>query len=198
MKHDLLPMGTKAHEMDMALSGIMHGNDDEIRASHNKVLQDWWEEYGEGLSIALTDTYGTDFFFRDMAPQQAREWKGLRQDSGDPFEFGEKAIEFYKRCEVDPREKLIVFSDGLDVETIVKLADSLANRIKVTFGWGTNLTNDLGFPALSLIVKLMESNGYGTVKLSDNLAKALGNAEDVERFKHIFGYTGTMYKEVKY
>lgn len=198
MKHSLLPMGTAAHEMDMGLSGIFHGSDEEIRASHNKVLQDWWKEYGWGLSIALTDTYGTDFFFRDMSREQARKWKGLRQDSGDPIEFGEKAIAFYKRCKVDPKDKLLVFSDGLDVETIIKIADHFAGRIKITFGWGTNLTNDLGFPALSLIVKLMESNGHGTVKLSDNLAKALGVLEDIERFKQIFGYTRTEFKECKY
>lgn len=105
---------------------------------------------------------------------------------------------FYKHYGIDPREKLIVFSDGLDVETIIKLADKFAGRIKVTFGWGTNLTNDLGFLALSLIVKLTESNGHGTVKLSDNLAKAVGKPEDIERFKRIFGYTQSKYKECKY
>lgn len=198
MKHGLLPMGTAAHEMYMGLSGIMHGSDEEIRASHNKVLQDWWEEYGRGLSIALSDNYGSDFFFQDMTPEQARQWKGLRQDSGDPFVFTDKALAFYRWCGVNPRKKLIVFSDGLDVETIIKLADYCRGKIKATFGWGTNLTNDLGFKALSLIVKLMESNGYGTVKLSDNLAKALGTPEDVERFKHIFGYIGTEYKECRY
>ena len=198
MKYGVLPMGTSAHEMYMGLSGIMHGSDEEIRASHNKVLQDWWEEYGFGLSIALTDNYGTDFFFRDFTAEQARNWKGLRQDSGDPFQFGENAIAFYERCGVDHKQKLLVFSDGLDVKTIINLADRFAGRIKITFGWGTNLTNDLGFPALSLIVKLMESNGYGTVKLSDNLAKALGKPEDIERFKRIFGYTGTEYKKCRY
>lgn len=198
MKHGILPMGTSAHEMYMGVSGVMRGSDEEILASHNKVLRDWWEEYGWGLSIALTDQYGTNFFFMDMTTEQAKNWKGLRQDSGDPFAFGEKAIAFYQRCGVDTREKLLVFSDGLDVGTIVKLADRFASRIKVTFGWGTNLTNDLGFSALSLIVKLMESNGQGTVKLSDNLAKALGKPEDIERLKKIFGYTGTEYKEVRY
>lgn len=198
MKHSLLPMGTDAHERAMALSGIFHGSDEEIRASHNKNLRDWWDEYGWGLSIALTDTYGADFFFSDMTKEQARNWKGLRQDSGDPFKFANKAISFYQRCGVDARSKLIVFSDGLDIGTIVKLADYCKDYIKATFGWGTNLTNDLGFPSLSLIVKLVESNGHGTVKLSDNLAKAVGKPEDVKRFKKIFGYTDTEYKEVKY
>lgn len=198
MKYSLLPMGTDAHERAMAMSGIFHGSDDEIRASHNKNLQDWWNEYDWGLSVALTDTYGTDFFFSDMTEEQARLWKGLRQDSGDPFIFVDKALDFYKNYDIDPKEKLIVFSDGLDIDMILKLADYCKGKVKYTFGWGTNLTNDLGFSALSLIVKLIESNGYGTVKLSDNLAKALGKPEDVERFKRIFGYTGTNYKEVVY
>ncbi len=196
-KHSLLPMGTNAHETDMGLSGVFHGSDEEIRASHNKVLRDWWDEYGEGLSVALTDTYGTDFFFSDMTPEQARDWKGLRQDSGDPFIFTDKALAFYARHGIDPKTKLLVYSDGLDVNLIIALAD-YTDRIKKTFGWGTNLTNDLGFPALSLIVKLIKSNGHGTVKLSDNLAKALGRPEDIERFKRIFGHTVTEYKECKY
>ena len=198
MKYGLLPMGTSAHEMYMGLSGIMRDSDEEIRGSHNKVLRDWWKEYGWGLSIALTDNYGSDFFFQDMTPKQALDWKGLRQDSGDPIEWAKKALAFYKRCGVNSKEKLLIFSDGLEIESIVKIANYVGNRAKKTFGWGTNLTNDLGFKALSLIVKLMESNGYGTVKLSDNLAKALGTPKDIERFKRIFGYTGTMYEECKY
>jgi len=198
VEHGLIPMGTSAHEMYMVMSGIMHESDASVRASHNRVLRDWWEEYGWGLSIALTDTYGSDFFFKDMTAEQALEWKGLRHDSGDPFAFGEKALAFYRQHGVDPLEKMLIFSDGLDLETILGLADHFAGRIKVSFGWGTNLTNDLGFPALSLVVKAVEANGQPTVKLSDNLAKATGRAEDVERFKRIFGYQGSPYEECRY
>lgn len=198
MKYKIPAIGTFAHEMDMIYSGIYHADDTDIRASHNKVLQDWWGEYGYESSIALTDTYGTDFFFRDFEPKQARLWKGLRQDSGDPFEFGEKAIKFYEGFALDPAAKLIIFSDGLDVETIVKLHKHFSGRIQTGFGWGTNLTNDLGINALSLIIKAVESCGYGTVKLSDNLAKAMGKPEDIERFKRIFGHTANAYKECVY
>lgn len=197
MKYGLLPMGTCAHEMDMGVSGIMHGSDEEIRSSHKQVRQDWWDEYGWGLSIDLPDTYGTDFGLRDMTPKEAREWKGFRQDSGDPFEITDKTLAFYDSLGIDPTNKLIIYSDGLDIGKIVKLAD-YTDRIRKSFGWGTNLTNDLGLPTLSIVVKLMESNGHGTVKLSDNLAKALGKPEDIERFKRIFGYKGTMYEECKY
>jgi nicotinate phosphoribosyltransferase len=182
----------------MVMAGMMADNDDTVCASHNRVLQEWWEEYGWGLSIALTDTYGSDFFFRDMTTEQARAWKGLRQDSGDPMAFGETAIAFYERHGIDPRDKLIVFSDGLDLGTIVKLANHFAGRIQVSFGWGTNLTNDVGFEPLSLVIKVTEANGHRTVKLSDNLAKATGDAYDIERFKRIFGHTVTTFEACRY
>jgi len=198
MRLGLTPMGTSAHEMYMGLYGIMHDSDEQIRSSHNKMLRDWWEQYGFGLSIALTDTYGTSFFFRDMLEEQARKWKGLRHDSGDPIEFGEAAIRFYQAFGIDPKTKLIVFSDGLDVDTIIKIYLHFAGRIQVTFGWGTNLTNDLGLQPLSLVVKLLESNGNPTVKLSDNLGKAMGPVAEVERAKRIFGYTNTQSQQIVY
>lgn len=194
----LRPIGTFAHEMYMVLSGIFHQSDKAIRASHNKVLQVWWREYGEPLSIALTDTYGTDFFFRDFKPEQARAWKGLRQDSGDPFEFGEKAIFFYEKLRINPKTKIIVFSDGLDLDRIIQLYDRFSGRIQIAFGWGTNLTNDVGAKALSLVVKVSESCGHGTVKFSDNLAKAMGSPKDIERFKKIFGYKENYQEECRY
>lgn len=198
MQYSLLPIGTLAHELYMVMAGIMAHDDATLHASHNRVLQEWWEEYGFGLSIALTDTYGTDFFFNDMTADQARAWKGLRQDSGDPIAMGEQAIAFYQRHGIDPREKLLVFSDGLDVGMILTLAEHFAGRLRVTFGWGTNLTNDLGFEPLSLVVKVVEANGQRTVKLSDNLAKATGQPQDIERFKRVFGHTVTTFNTCTY
>jgi nicotinate phosphoribosyltransferase len=186
MEYGLIPMGTSAHEMFMVMAGIMHGSDDEIRSSHNHVLQDWWHEYGPGLSIALTDNYGTDFFFRDMTEEQARTWKGLRHDSGNPFDFGEKALAFYRNHGIDPREKMLIFSDGLDLDAIVSLADHFAGKIKVSFGWGTNLTNDLGLEPLSLVIKVIDANGNPAVKLTDNLSKASGRPADIERYTSSF------------
>jgi nicotinate phosphoribosyltransferase len=192
------PIGTMAHELFMIISRLNGDTDDDIRASHNRVLQEWWLEYGRSLSIALTDTFGSEFFFRDMTPEQAQAWKGLRQDSGDPIDFGERAFDFYERQDIDQRRKLIVFSDGLDVGKIVNLAEYFLGRFTTPFGWGTNLTNDCDFKALSLVVKAVEANGLGTVKLSDNLAKATGKPEDIERFKRIFGYTGESFEECRY
>lgn len=197
-KYNLLPMGTSAHERDMVMAGLLSDTDEGIRQSVKKSLDDWWEEYGWGLSIALTDTFGTDFFFRSMTPEQAKDWKGLRHDSGDPIQFGEKAIAFYEKCGVDSTTKLIVFSDGLDLDAIFRIAGHFKGRVKVTFGWGTNLTNDLGLAPLSLVIKTVRANGRGLVKLSDNLAKAIGAPEDIERYKGVCGYTGKKYEECRY
>jgi len=198
MKYGLMPIGTSAHEMYMVLAGIMGETDEGLLASHNKVLQDWWETYGWGLSIALTDTFGTDFFFRDMTEVQAGNYKGLSQDSGDPITFGEKAISFYENYGIDPRGKLLVFSDGLDVEIMADLYERFKSRIRVTFGWGTNLTNDLGFKALSLVIKAIRANSVGLVKLSDNIAKAIGDPKDIERYKRVFGNNVDFIKECRY
>ncbi len=196
MRYGMQPIGTMAHELFMVMARLNGDRDEDILASHNLVLRKWWDEYGYDLSIALTDTFGSDFFLRDMTEAQARKWKGLRHDSGDAVAFGEKVIRFYENYGIDPREKLIVFSDGLDAKPIMELAHHFKGRIKLAFGWGTNLGNDVGIPTLSIVVKAVEVAGHGmTVKLSDNLAKAMGTPEDVERFKKIFGYAGDNYVE---
>lgn len=189
MKHGLMPIGTSAHELFMIMAGMMAESDEGIFASVPKVLDDWWDEYGWGLSIALPDTFGIDSFLPIFGGERAHVWKGSRQDSGDPYDYGDnKIIPFYESVGVDPRGKLIVFSDGLNIEEMIKIQRHFAGKIKTTFGWGTNLTNDLGFPAISIVVKPVEACGRGLVKLSDNIAKAIGHAEDIERYKMIFGY----------
>jgi nicotinate phosphoribosyltransferase len=200
MEHRTEPKGTFAHELVMGMSGIMHESNDAIRESQNTLFNRWFAHYGHPLSIALSDTYGTDFFLRSFGVERAHAWKGTRQDSGDPFVYGEKLISFYQSVGIDPRTKLIVFSDGLDVDTIVELAERFRGRIKVTFGWGTNLTNDFGkgFEPLSLVMKLMECNGHHTVKLSDNIDKAMGRPTDIERFKRIFEYQSAFHKQPRY
>ncbi|MDO8425817.1 MAG: nicotinate phosphoribosyltransferase [bacterium] len=185
----IAPKGTFAHELDMVYSGIYR---DDLRGSHQHMLRDWWSEYGELLSIALTDTYTSTFFFEDFTAEQARLWRGLRQDSGNPLTFADAAIAFYIRCSVDPLLKAIVFSDGLTVARILELEAYCRGRIGRVFGWGTDLTNDLGFRALSLIMKAVMANGHGLVKLSDNLAKAQGNPQDVVLFQQTFGYQPTI------
>ncbi len=198
MDDGYIPTGTDAHEMDMAYSGIYHESDESIRNSHRQFLRDWREMYGWGLSIDLTDTYGTEFFFKDFSRGEAIHDKGLRQDSGDPINFGHRAIAFYKSLEIKHQEKMIIFSDGLDVYKMIDLHKLFHSHVIDTYGWGTNLTNDLGLTPLSLVIKLAEANGHGTVKLSDNLNKATGKPEDIARFKRIFGYTNEESEICKY
>lgn len=204
MKYGTLPMGTSAHERDMALAAMMD-NDAEgngVRASLSRSLHNWWEMYGRGLSIALTDTFGTDFFFRTMTPAQAHAWKGLRQDSGDPIRFiREKAIPFYKRCglsDAEIRSKLIIPSDGLELPLMIQIQDLCGKLVSLSYGWGTNLTNDLGFSALSNVIKIIEAAGRGTVKLSDNPAKAMGSSDDVQRYIKFVDYHGQERVECTY
>ena len=120
-KLGLKPVGTFAHELYMGFSGIFHKNEKEILSSHNKVLKMWWDYYGKRLSIALTDNYGVDFFFKDFSLEQAKKWIGLRHDSGDPIIFCEKAIRFYRKCGLDPKTKTIIFSNSLSVNIIIKI-----------------------------------------------------------------------------
>lgn len=197
-KHGLKATGTFAHEEYMVFSGIFRDEENGILNSHNKVLQYWWKLYGYDLSVALTDTYGSKFFFEDMTKDQAEKWKGLRQDSGNPFDFADMAIRFYEGHGIDPKTKLIIFSDGLDLEKIIALHKYCQGRIKVSFGWGTNLTNDLGLKALSLVMKAVKANGHGTVKLSDNLAKAIGSPADIILFKKIFNYNENFFETCRY
>lgn len=192
MKYGLMPIGTSAHELFMIRAGMCE-TDEEIRKSQLGVVDEWWDEYHWGLSIFLPDTYGSDWFLQNvMTEERARTWKGTRQDSGDPIEFGEKLIAHYEHLGIDPRDKLLIPSDGLDVGAMTHITDYFAGRIRVSCGWGTNLTNDLGLQPLSLIIKPVEVLGRKLVKLSDNVAKATsGSAEEIERYKKIFGYTST-------
>ena len=198
MKHGLLPMGTSAHELPMVVAALAFAEADKtqdpeeiLAGAQQEVLQGWWNLYGTGLSIALTDTFGSPFFFRTAPEYVARDWKGTRQDSGSPFSYGEQAINWYAKYGVDPLSKLTVFSDQLDVQRMVDLHLAFRGRLGHTFGIGTNLTNDVGFNPISIVIKTLKANGRSTVKLSDNLAKALGNSDEVERYKRAAGYTNT-------
>lgn len=185
MAHELgvKPIGTFAHEMPMVYAALTDRDGRDPLDSHREMLDDWTELYRGDLSTALTDTFTSEFFFADMTDEQANEWKSLRHDSGDPIEFGERVIEFYRNHNIDPQTKSICFSDGLDIETIVKIADHFRGRIGYNFGWGTTLTNDLGVRANNIVMKAVEANGTSTVKLSDNIGKHTGDLETINRYE---------------
>ncbi len=187
MDYNIKPIGTFAHEMPMVASGIWYDTDNELKMSHDRILGNWFDLYGVDLSIALTDTFGTKFFFNDFI-NRAPSWNGLRHDSGDPFIFGEKVIEYYKSLGINTKTKTIVFSDGLDLDKIIALELAFGDRINVVFGWGTTLTNDIGFETLSIVMKAMFANGNELVKLSDNLNKATGSEAVKSRYIRVFEY----------
>lgn len=192
-KYGIKPIGTFAHEMIMTYTALADARGEDISQAPGKFLDDWYDLYGTDLSTALTDTFGSKFFFEDFTPEQARKWNGVRHDSGDPFEFGERVISFYDNLDIDPHTKTIVFSDGLDIDMIVKLYNTFNGRINIIFGWGTTLTNDMGIKALNVVMKAthardtvldVEADG---VKLSDDAGKHTGPEALVGRYQQIFG-----------
>ncbi|MDP1668891.1 nicotinate phosphoribosyltransferase [Phaeovulum sp.] len=191
MRRDIEAIGTNAHELPMVYAALAD-SDEELRQAPYRVLADWQEEHEGNLRIILPDTYGTAGFL-ERAPDWLASWTGIRIDSGDPVEGAETAIAWWKSRGEDPREKLVIFSDGLDVETILSLQARFAGRVKVSFGWGTLLTNDFrglvagdGLAPFSLVCKAVSANGRATVKLSDNPMKAMGPAAEIERYKRVF------------
>lgn len=181
------PIGTQAHEWFM-VNTALHQRADGLpkREIQKECIEEWVEYYGTPLSIILTDTFGTDSFLQDFDKELSQDCIGVRHDSGDPIKFGYTMINHYKKYGIDPKDKTIVFSDGLDENMILKLFNEFNNKIGLSFGWGTNLTNDVGIKPLSIVIKATEANGYGTVKLSDNSNKATGDECDVYKYKSVF------------
>jgi len=192
MRRDLEAIGTNAHELPMVYAALAETDAELARAPYD-VLADWHEEHDGNLRIILPDTYGTEGFLR-RAPDWLSGWTGIRIDSGQPEEGAEIAIRWWKERGEDPREKLLIFSDGLDVDRIAALHARFAGRVRVSFGWGTMLTNDFrdlvpddALAPFSLVCKAVAANGRPTVKLSDNPNKAMGPADEVARYKRVFG-----------
>ena len=192
MMRDIEAIGTNAHELPMVYSALAD-TDADLRQAPYQVLEDWQEEHDGNLRIILPDTYGTEGFLKG-APDWLAGWTGIRIDSGDPVAGAETAIRWWQERGEDPTQKLVIFSDGLDVDKIEELHATFRGRVKVSFGWGTMLTNDFrGLVAedrlapFSLVCKALSANGRPTVKLSDNPAKAMGPADEIERYKRVFG-----------
>ena len=181
-KFGIKPIGTYAHEMPMVYAAIADKNGENPMNGQQRMLSDWYNRYGEDLSIALTDTFTSELFFAEFTPEQAELWKGVRHDSGDPFEFGEKVIKFYELLGIEPKTKTIIFSDGLDLEMILKIADHFKDRVNVVFGWGTTLMNDMGLKPNNIVMKATRVNGVDTVKLSDSKGKYTGPINQIEKY----------------
>ncbi|WP_343116400.1 nicotinate phosphoribosyltransferase [Ostreiculturibacter nitratireducens] len=192
MRRDIEAIGTNAHELPMVYCALAD-NEEDLKKAPYDVLADWHRDYDGNLRIMLPDTYTSQVFFDD-APDWLTTWTGVRVDSGDPFEGAEIAIKWWESRGEDPREKLVIFSDGLDVDLIEQLHACFKGRVKVAYGWGTLLTNDFrglvphdALAPFSLVCKAVSAEGRPTVKLSDNPNKATGPDEEIARYKRIFG-----------
>ena len=192
MKRELEAIGTNAHELPMVYAALAEDDEALFQAPY-KVLEDWHDEHEGNLRIILPDTYGSQGFL-DNAPDWLAGWTGIRIDSGDPATAAQQAIDWWKSRGEDPRSKRVIFSDGLDVAKIKELHAQFAGKTAISFGWGTLLTNDFrglvpddALAPFSLVCKAVSANGNPTVKLSDNPNKAMGPADEIERYKRVFG-----------
>lgn len=192
MKYNLRPNGTYAHELVMAMQaryGLLMCNE---RAMHH-----WAEEYRGNLGIALTDTLTTPIFLRDFDSYYAQLFTGVRQDSGDPATIGEMVIAHYQKLGIDPRHKLLVFSDSLDVEKAIALHNRFNGRIKTTMGIGTHLTNDVGWIASNHVIKMVAIDfGHGPtplLKMSDDKGKVTGSDQQYADACRTLGLTDLLY-----
>ena len=170
-KLGMTPIGTMAHEFMQAFQAL----DVRLRDSQKAALEAWVHEYRGDLGIALTDVVGMDAFLRDFDLYFAKLFDGLRHDSGDPYVWGDKAIAHYQKLKIDPKTKILTFSDGLNLTKAWDLHHYFKDRIRTSFGIGTNLTNDMGITPLNIVLKLVECNGQPVAKLSDSPGKTMIN-----------------------
>jgi nicotinate phosphoribosyltransferase len=180
----IVPIGTMGHEYLQTFQALGV----RLRDFQRAALEEWVQEYRGDLGIALTDTVGMDAFLADFDLYFAKLFDGLRHDSGDPVEWGEKALAHYATLRIDPHRKRLVFSDSLDIEKAIGLYRHFGDRVQMGFGIGTNLTNDVGFQPLNIVMKLVEANGQPVAKLSDASGKTLATDETFLAYlRQVFG-----------
>lgn len=181
MKYDITPIGTMAHEIFQIAQAVFP------LPSHQKdMLYAWAKEFQGDLGYALSDTLGRDYFIKDFTLDLAKLFDGTRQDSGDPYSYGRRIINHYEKLGIDPKSKYIVFSDSLNIESAYGLYKYFKNDIKVSFGIGTNLTNDCGDVPISIVIKVQLANGIPVVKISDTPEKAMSRDKNYLEFMKEF------------
>ena len=173
MKLGMTPLGTMAHEYLQACQAL----GPRLRDSQIFGFESWAKEYRGDLGIALSDVYGMSAFLRDFDMYFCKLFDGARHDSGDPFQWGERMISHYNKNRVDPKTKTLIFSDGLTVPRTIELYLQFKGRCQLAFGIGTNLTNDLGYEPLQIVIKMVRCNGQPVAKLSDTPSKNMCDDE---------------------
>jgi len=184
MRNNLTPLGTMAHEYMQACQAL----GPRLRDSQTFAFDMWAKEYRGDLGIALSDTYGLEAFLRDFDMYFCKLFDGARHDSGDPFEWGERMIEHYRRNRVDARTKTLIFSDQLSFPLAIEIARRFHGRARTSFGIGTNLTNDLGYEPINIVIKMTECNGQPVAKVSDSPGKTVSTDAGYLRYlRQVFG-----------
>lgn len=201
-KHEIMPMGTNAHQTQMIAMALAEEHGEDVKQALFSFYRSWGELFPtNALKVILPDTVGSPFFF-DNAPAELAKWRGIRGDSGDLYREGERAIQFFQRHGEDPSQKLYIPSDGLVLPLMLKLSIHFSGRMPVSHGWGSNLTNHMvdnpQFKPISIVIKPISVNGRGVVKLSNNISKAMGKPEDIERYKREFSYSETLNEKCTY
>ena len=169
MRLGITPLGTMAHEFLQACQAL----GPRLRDSQIFGLEAWAKEYRGDLGIALSDVYGMEAFLRDLDLYFCKLFDGARHDSGDPFVWGERMLEHYRKNRVDPLNKTLIFSDALTIPRTIELYQRFHGRCQLAFGIGTNLTNDLGYEPLQVVIKMTRCNGQPVAKLSDTPGKSM-------------------------
>ena len=186
MKYGIKPIGTFAHEMYAVAQGL---DNVPIRQAQKAVLDAWTQEYRGDLGIALSDNFGFNAFLNDFDKFYAKLFDGCRHDSGDPYVWGDMLINHYKKLGIDPLTKTGCWSDSLDADRAIEIAKYFQGRIKISFGIGTFLTNNVGGKPLSMVMKVVETNGKPVVKLSDAPGKIMCKDQDyINYVKKVYNY----------
>jgi nicotinate phosphoribosyltransferase len=181
MKHDTIPIGTMPHEWFM-YHGAVYG----YRAATAKALEAWVDVFQGSLGITLTDTYTSDMFFHSFGLKHAKLFDGVRCDSGNPIEFADRIVEFYRKNRIDPASKTVVYSDSLNVDEVARIKKHINNRIHDTYGIGTFFTNDVGATPLNMVIKLAQvkinpdRDYFDAIKLSDVRGKNTGDSNEIK------------------
>lgn len=184
MKYKVKPIGTHAHEWFM-----FHAAKYGYKMANKLAMENWTDVFRGDLGIALSDTFTTEVFFKSFDRKFAKLYDGVRHDSGDAIEFADKVIEHYKSLGIDPKSKVIVFSDGLNPDKAVEIKNHCRSRIKCSFGIGTNFSNDVGPIPLNMVIKITEAKPEGEdwihcIKLSDSKGKYTGDQKEIEIAKY--------------
>jgi nicotinate phosphoribosyltransferase len=192
--------GTYAHEMPQVITALSEPDETNMLNAQYEFMRKWNKFYGYDLSVGLTDTFGSDSFFKNC-PEDIANMYSFREDSStNIYKYTNDVLDLYKKFNINHNEKVIVHSNGLDIGKVLDINSFSQNKINKVYGIGTNIGADVGnnYKNISIVIKATKVNGIDTVKLSDNIAKAIGKKEKIKLYKKVFGYQISTFVEQIY